>query len=139
MMQADIKERLLRANKLAEEEMIQIKSNSELDIAFLETHLKNYIVHKLRLEDTKKKDNINEMIQESVAKSLNVDRDRLKKVDQRSGCDGATSVTSKRVLLFIAIQKELSIQFPAEKMPYIETIKDLVTLVFSLMSLQENI
>ncbi len=134
MSSQDIKERLLFANNLAKEEIIAIKENPQAGISYIAEHIKSYIAYKLLLDKTSFSDNINEMIQDNVAKSLNVDKEKLKKVDQPSKCNGTTAVTSKRVLLFLSIQKELEIQLPVEKIPEIESVVDLAKLIYALMN-----
>lgn len=133
MLQADIKEQLLQANRLAEEEIASIKNKAGADKAFLEKHLKKYIAYKLLLGDAEIDGTINEMIRESVARSLNVAKEKVTKVDQPARCDGSTTVLSKRILLFLSIQRELKIQFPPDKTALIETTDDLAGLVHHLL------
>ncbi len=134
MLPQDIKDRLLQANHLASYEIAAIKKNHKSGADFIEKHLKSYIAYKLLLDKTEVSDSISDMIRENVAKSLNIEKERLKKVDQPSKCNGATAVVSKRVLLFLAVQRELEIQLPVEKTPEIETVKDLAELICDLMN-----
>ncbi len=133
MPQSDNRERLIRANCLAEKEIASIKNNPKADKNVLERHLKNYTAYKLLLCDVEVEDTINEAIRESVARSLNVEKERLEKIDQPGGCDGLTAVLSKRVLLFMSIQKELGIKFPPEITAHIKTFDDLSGIVQDLL------
>ena len=50
--------------------------------------------------------------------------------DNKASCDGATSAMNKKVLLLMAIQKELNIKFPLDEVVQIKDTKKLTSVVY---------
>ena len=78
-------------------------------------HLKRYLQCKFMLEEQEcVSDCIDELSKASIAKSLRLSKELLKEVDIATSCEGATSATIKKVLFFMAVQRELGIRLPAD-------------------------
>ena len=129
----DAARRLAEANRLANQALAEIQAVPNPDRSFLEDRLREYVARKMALEEGEISDSVTEMIQISVARSMHVDISRLKKVDHASKCNGTTAVISKRVLLFLAIQKGLGVTLPPEKTPDIHTVQDLADILLPLL------
>ncbi|BDF57706.1 hypothetical protein CE91St36_05230 [Christensenellaceae bacterium] len=130
-MDKQIKERLLQSKKAAAEEAAAILAEKELSERALEMHLKRYLQCKFMLEEQEcVSDCIDELSKASIAKSLRLSKELLKEVDIATSCEGATSATIKKVLFFMAVQRELGIRLPADGIAGVETIGDLAKLVF---------
>lgn len=78
-------------------------------------------------------DNITKMVRFSVARAIKVDVSELEGLDMPGRCGSAPAVLSKRILLFLAIQKELNVELPVEKTPDIQTLKDLADVLIPLL------
>lgn len=130
-MDKQIKERLLQSKKAAAEEAAAILAEKELSERSLEKHLKRYLQCKFMLEEQEcVSDCIDELSKASIVKSLKLSKELLKEVDIATSCEGATSATIKKVLFFMAVQRELGIRLPADGIAGVETIGDLAKLVF---------
>lgn len=130
-MDKQIKERLLQSKKAAAEEAAAILAEKELSEQSLAKHLKRYLQCKFMLEEQEcVSDCIDELSEASIAKSLKLSKELLKEVDIATSCEGATSATIKKVLFFMAVQRELGIRLPADEIAGVETIGDLAKLVF---------
>ena len=57
----------------------------------------------------------------------------VKEFDLAKSCDGASSAMAKKVLLFMAVQRELGIELPARESARIKTLDDLSGLAWEEM------
>ena len=71
-----------------------------------------------------------EIAERSVAKSANVSKEMVKELDTSVDCMGASSLTSKKAMLFRQIEKLLDITFPAMKTAWVEKLNDIGDLVY---------
>ncbi len=125
--------RLAQANQQAEEILDAIHRDPYPDRAVIEACLKQYITKKLLLSEEEASDNIVEMVRINVAKASHMTVEEVKQQDRPGACGSAPAVLSKRVLLYLAIQKALAITLPAAKMPNVKTIQELTDLILPLI------
>ncbi len=125
--------RLTQANKQAEETLGLIRRDPYADRSVIEACLKQYIAEKLLLSEEESSDNIVEMVRINVAKASHMTIEEVKQLDRPGACGSAPAVLSKRVLLYLAIQKALEITLPAAKMPNVKTIQELTDLLLPLI------
>lgn len=129
-MDVSIKERLLQSKEAAARTAAAILANSAPTKEFLHEHLRQYLERKFMLEEGKcASDDIDELSKASIAKSLKISKELLKEVDLATSCEGATSATIKKVLFFMAVQRELGIRLSPDDIAQVRTLKDLAGLV----------
>lgn len=133
-MDSSVKNRILEYRKAAKEQMEIIKSGEDMCPEELYEHLFIYVKRKYLLDDEDcAGDAFSELIETSIAKSQRIAKNLVTDTDTPAGCDGTSSAVTKKVLLLMAVQKELGIKFPPEKSPAIKTIRDLADITYSLM------
>lgn len=130
-----VKEKLLTKKQMLGDIVETLKRKEHLGRSSIDKLVRDYVLLKYDLygipvETT----DLKELGELSVAKALNVDRERLTSLDSPTGCDKITSVTKKKVLLLMAIQGDLGIQFDARRAGEIETTMDISALVRDLLN-----
>lgn len=132
MPESSIKERLLREEAMASREAEKIRDgvwNSEGELRAL---VRAYILFKLSLYDPpSERERINELVRDSLIKTLRAEGKGLEKLDVTARCDGSNAVRSKRILLFMAVQRSMGIKLPPDKTAGIDTVGDLTALVLA--------
>lgn len=108
-----------------------IKDKEEIDLFWLEEKLKDYCAEILRLPIEETDDNLTLMVQRSVARALNIEVDQLPGVDQPGQCGNSTVVLSKRIHLFLAVQRGLGVVIDAKSTPKITMVRDLAKIIYS--------
>jgi hypothetical protein len=73
---------------------------------------------------------LNKLSELSVARAIRLSEEGIKKIDNPATCEGTTSAMNKKVLLLMAIQKELNFKYPIEIIANIETTMDLADAVY---------
>ena len=76
------------------------------------------------------------MVRINVAKASHMTVEQLKEMDRPGRCGSAPAVLSKRVLLYIDIQKQLGITLPAMELPEIRTVQELTAMILPLIGKQ---
>lgn len=131
MITVDIKERLLAANAAAAEQINFIRSGATKDYSVLFNHVRQYVMHKFLLTEADLcTDNLFELAEISIANSTNIRRQDLAELDVSLNCTGESSVITKKVLLLLALQKGLAIQFSPDETADIETLPQLAAVIF---------
>lgn len=121
--------KISEAGRQAKLVLAEIKDKREPDIGFMERKFREFMKIKLMLDEEEVSDNITLMAQISVAKALNIPVTMLPGVDVPGQCGGVTAVLSKRIQLFLDVQKSLDIQIEPKLTPGIQTIHDLAEIV----------
>ena len=97
----------------------------------LHTYIYDYVLYKYNLfgevSDVYVLDDLAEL---SVAKAIKLSKEQAIAYDNKASCDGATSAMNKKVLLLMAIQKELNIKFPLDEVVQIKDTKKLTSVVY---------
>lgn len=139
MVDADERERarlaLLRAKTASQKEIDAILAAQPLRQEFLCERLTDFVLAKFMLtrEEAEGVD-FQKLSQLSLAKSMKISKELVKEFDMAQGCAGTSSEIAKKTLLFLAIQKQLKLELPAEKLPRIHSFSELAQLVRGTMS-----
>lgn len=125
---------LLRANEESRRQIQRIFDCVPLTFPVLRESLADFVLAKFMLtrEETEGVD-FQKLSEMSLAKSMKISKELVKEYDMARGCAGTSSEIAKKTLLFMAIQKQLKIEFPAEKLPHLHSFQDLAELVWSVM------
>lgn len=135
----NIKKVILSSKKAAAEDMAAIHSQSPLTKSFFSEKLRGFVLHKFMLkEEDLASDDFNSITELSLSKSMKISPELVKEFDLAKSCDGVSSAMAKKVLLFMAIQRELGIQLPAMASARITTIHDLAELAWNEMCSAES-
>ena len=131
---------LLNQKKAAAEQMKLIRGAKPLTYEFFHDCLRRYILEKYLLtdEDVPAGENFDEIVEISLSKSMKVSKSLVEQFDTAQSCDGATSAMAKKVLLFMAIQRDLGIELPATESARIKTMSDLTRLTFDTMKTSDE-
>ena len=122
---------LLSASKQAAvREAAAILAEPEPSLSFVRLHLKRYITCKFMLEADCAEDRLMELASLSLQRTMKLDRNLIRELDQAAPCDHATSESTKKVLLLYAIQKDLSIHPEPSELTEAVTVQDLALVVY---------
>ena len=132
----EIAGRLKQKQETAEALLEEVRSAPERSAEEIAGKLRQYIAAKLLLSETEISDNIIEMVRINVAKASHMTVEQLKEMDRPGRCGSAPAVLSKRVLLYIDIQKQLGITLPAMELPEIRTVQELTAMILPLIGKQ---
>ncbi len=127
----NIKEKLSDGRSHAMQCIKYIKERNCKTIEELHQQIYSYVLYKYNLfGEVKDVFKLDDLAQMSVAKAIKLSKEQAIEFDNNGSCEGTTSAMNKKVLLLMAIQKELSIKFPMEKTAYITTTKELASAVW---------
>ena len=132
----EIAGRLKQKQEAAESLLEEVRSAPERSAEEIAGKLRQNIAAKLLLSETEISDNIIEMVRINVAKASHMTVEQLKEMDRPGRCGSAPAVLSKRVLLYIDIQKQLGITLPAMELPEIRTVQELTVMILPLIGKQ---
>lgn len=136
----NIRALLLASKKAAARQMELIREKKPLTYAYFHDCLRRYVLEKYMLTDADcpADEDFNEIVETSLSKSMKVSKSLVEEFDTARSCDGATSAMAKKVLLFMAIQRDLGIELPATESARIKTMSDLTRLAFDEMRQSEQ-
>ena len=124
-------QQILTAKKRSEVCMEAIKKCEHPTKEFVREQISKFILIRYFLEDEDVSGmSFDEIAELSVARSANVAKDLVKELDTSVDCMGASSLTSKKAMLFRQMEKLLDIQFPAMKTALVESLDDIGDLVY---------
>ena len=133
-----IKELILSSKRVAAEDMAAIQAQQPLTKAFFARKLRDFVLHKYMLSpEMELPENFSALTELSLSRSMKISPELVKEFDLAKSCDGASSAMAKKVLLFMAIQRELGIQLPAMASARITTIHDLAELAWNEMQVAD--
>lgn len=129
---SEIRKLLMRSRREADRHIFAIRNQVPLDYPTLRKELVQYVLAKFLLtwEDYSREVTFHQLAELSMARSMQISPDLVKEFDTARSCDGATSVMAKKVLLFLALQRALSIELPAEESAKIQTMEDFAWMVW---------
>lgn len=123
-------EKLLSAShQIASKEAEQIRQEAHPSLEFIYGHLKSYVLSKFMLPPDCEADDIKELAALSLARTMKLDQDAIRNLDQATPCDHATSESTKKALLLYAVQKDLTLKPDAEKIAKVSTVTELAKYV----------
>lgn len=128
---SQIKNHLISHREHAQHQIDYIKEHPHMGEDELHTYIYDYVLYKYNLfgevSDVYVLDDLAEL---SVAKAIKLSKEQAIAYDNKASCDGATSAMNKKVLLLMAIQKELNIKFPLDEVVQIKDTKKLTSVVY---------
>lgn len=128
---SQIKNHLISHREHAQHQIDYIKVHRHMKEDELHTYIYDYVLYKYNLfgevSDVYVLDDLAEL---SVAKAIKLSKEQAIAYDNKASCDGATSAMNKKVLLLMAIQKELNIKFPLDEVVQIKDTKKLTSVVY---------
>lgn len=128
---SQIKNHLISHREHAQHQIDYIKAHRHMEEDELHTYIYDYVLYKYNLfgevSDVYVLDDLAEL---SVAKAIKLNKEQAIAYDNKASCDGATSAMNKKVLLLMAIQKELNIKFPLDEVVQIKDTKKLTSVVY---------
>ena len=128
---SQIKNHLISHREHAQHQIDYIKAHRHMEEDELHTYIYDYVLYKYNLfgevSDVYALDDLAEL---SVAKAIKLSKEQAIAYDNKASCDGATSAMNKKVLLLMAIQKELNIKFPLNEVVQIKDTKKLTSVVY---------
>ena len=95
------------------------------DVQTLHPVLRRYILGKFLLPSSVEACGLTELCEWSVARAARLEVGKTGLTDRPSSCEGVTTTMQKKILLLMAIQKELGITFQREETAEFETTQDL--------------
>ena len=133
---AQIRRLLLRSRREADGHMEAIHNQAPLSQTFFLTHLRQYVLAKYLLteEEAAQAGTFDGLVELSLSKSMQVSPELVAEFDTARSCDGTTSAMAKKVLLFMAIQRALEIELPAQASARIRTLDDLAQLAWDTLA-----
>ena len=134
----DSKDLIISARENAAIHMGRIKSAPCLTFELLHKELSGFIKSKFMLaEEDCTTDNFDELTNISMSKSMKISKELVAQFDLAKSCDGVSSVMAKKVLLFMAIQRELNITLPADETANVITLHDISKMVYTAIETQK--
>ena len=128
---SQIKNHLISHREHAQHQIDYIKAHRHMEEDELHTYIYDYVLYKYNLfgevADVYVLDDLAEL---SVAKAIKLSKEQAIAYDNKASCDGATSAMNKKVLLLMAIQKELNLKFPLDEVVQIKDTKKLTSVVY---------
>ena len=128
---SQIKNHLISHREHAQHQIDYIKAHRHMEEDELHTYIYDYVLYTYNLfgevSDVYVLDDLAEL---SVAKAIKLSKEQAIAYDNKASCDGATSAMNKKVLLLMAIQKELNIKFPLDEVVQIKDTKKLTSVVY---------
>ena len=116
---SQIKNHLISHREHAQHQIDYIKAHRHMKEDELHTYIYDYVLYKYNL--------FGEVADVYVLDDL---AEQAIAYDNKASCDGATSAMNKKVLLLMAIQKELNIKFPLDEVVQIKDTKKLTSVVY---------
>ena len=126
---------LKRSRSDAAKQMTALKTAAQLDYPTVNRYLRAYILSKYLLTEADLPDGeqFSDVVQASLAKSMKMSRTLVAQFDRAESCDGTTSAMAKKILLIMAIQRELGITLDETACARIGTLSDFTRLIFDTM------
>lgn len=127
----DIKAQILMQKNEAAQLTQAILGRRGLDYAAFDALFTRYLCHKFMLEQSElTTDNFYEICQLSADKAARLPKGALDAAELASKCGGATTAMNKKVLFFLAVNREFGLNIQAAESAPIDTFSQLKRLVF---------
>ena len=128
---SQIKNHLISHREHAQHQIDYIKAHRHMEEDELHIYIYDYVLYKYNLfgevADVYVLDDLAEL---SVAKAIKLSKEQAIAYDNKASSDGSTTAMNKKVLLLMAIQKELNIKFPLDEVVQIKDTKKLTSVVY---------
>ncbi len=121
---------LSSANQEAAKEAQLIKAEPNAGREFLYEHLRNFVLSKYLLPPDCEETDLKELATLSLARTMKLDKEMIRSLDQATPCDHATSESTKKVLLLYAVQTDLCLPPNPEKIGRLSNLSELTDYVY---------
>ena len=137
---SEVRRRLISSQKAAKAHISAIREAAPLEYSFLKQELKLFILAKFLLsEDEIGEDELfDSIVEKSLSHSMKIDPKLVEEFDTAKSCNGVTSAMAKKVLLFMAIERELNIQLPALETARVKTLDDVARMVYKATQVEDR-
>jgi hypothetical protein len=129
-----IRERILAGNTAAAQQMEHIRRHPHMDFSAFYICIRSFLLSKFLLDGASAAgiDSIGELSALSIQQALQISGGDLASADISLNCSSTSSVVTKKVLLLMAIQRELGIRFDPAETAEIETVTQLAETAYHL-------
>lgn len=129
-MDLELLEGLLKRKEHAQLAAKRIECSPNLSVASILPLLQEYMMLKLHLrQEDIGSHSIDTLMRVSIERLLEVHKGLLEDITSAAGCDGASSVQTKKALFYIALQKEMGISLAASKLVHCDTVAELAEMI----------
>jgi len=130
-MRKDIKNKILQLKESAQECADSILEQPDLSYEAFDCLFTRYLCNKFMLQPQEVvTDNFYEICQLSADKASHLPKGMLDAAELASKCGGATTAMNKKVLFFLAVNRELHVEINAEESVAVDTFAELKQLVY---------
>ena len=131
-MRKDIKNQILQLKESAQQCADSILNQDPLTYEYFEEQFTRYLCNKFMLKPQELvTDNFYEICQLSADKAAHLPKGMLDAAELASKCGGATTAMNKKVLFFLAVNRELHVEISAEESVQVDTFTQLKQLVYA--------
>lgn len=128
------KSKLLIYREKAEQYLQKMKTTKYFSVEELHEDLYAFVLCKYLLYgECSDVFSLDELAEKSVAKTIQMTGQDAFKADSKVSCEGTTSAMNKKVLLLMALQRELGIRFPLSRTADLTDTKKLAEEVWGLL------
>lgn len=139
MDRALIRQRLMRASQDAQLCAQDILAADLSDHHMITALVSRYISIRYLLDAGEMRtNNLYELAEIAVAKTMAIKREKLADIDIPGTCTGASSATSKKILLFLALRRDLGMELEPEKAVELQTVDQLAHYIELTLSSKEG-
>lgn len=125
-----IRRRLMNASHEAKVCAGELLAADKSDHPLVHSLLLRYISIRYFLdEDEMRTDDLYELAEISVAKTMAIKREKLADIDIPGTCTGASSATSKKILLLMALRRDLVLSLDPERAADLKTVDQLAAYI----------
>ncbi|MBE6463738.1 MAG: hypothetical protein E7003_00130 [Eggerthellaceae bacterium] len=126
------KESILAKQRASQAQIDAILNDASLTYESFREHVRTFVMLKFALgqSDFEQTDNLSELAQISISKALKISKDLVADYEAGENCEGATSSDVKRTLLLVKLQKSLSVSLSLQELMQIETLEDVIRLMW---------
>lgn len=121
----DYDEELKKYRTRAEEILRLLKEQQKFTQEEFEKILRNYTMARFLLPEDTGGNEIDSLAAASIARIYQIPAEKLMQTDKPSGCTYATSVSDKKVLLILSLQKALGVKLDSAQTVKIKTLTQL--------------
>lgn len=130
-----IRRRLMNASHEAQVCASEILAADKTDHHLIRSLVLRYISIRFFLDEEEMcSDNIYELAEIAVAKTMAIKREKLADIDIPGTCTGASSATSKKILLLMALRRDLALELDPEQAVELNTVDQIAYYIESKLS-----
>ncbi len=129
-----VAELLAGAGRGAAEEAAALNADPAAPLSYVQEHLRRYVLAKYLLPPDCPEDDIRALARLSLERTLRIDANVLRELDQATPCNHATSETTKKILLLYAVQRDLHLPENPAAMVAVQTVTELAAYVCAMRS-----